>query len=739
MTVEGQLKSGSQHPLRPLTADELLKARDVVIKKVGREGVAFAFRAIHVEEPKKTELVQVLIAEHGGPSAAVRPPRLVKLLYDVIENGKFTLAETIVNVEAGEICNTKTFPEHCQTSYTAEEFGLFYDACMSSDMFKEALNEFILPENFKITIDPWPYGGLDPNETVPRYMQGLVFARDAANNNPDSNHYSYPIPIIPVMDFNAKKVVRIDRLATGGDGDGLDPKPRSEKPMKLFGNAKPAEFVPELLDRPLRTDLKPINVVQPEGTSFKIHPDNLVEWQNWRFRVGFTPREGAVLHDVCYGNRPILYRLSFSEMTVPYGDPRPPFHRKQAFDFGDGGIGRAANNMKLGCDCLGAIHYFDVWVTNKQGKPTLAKNVVCLHEQDNGIGWKHTNFRTERAVVTRHRELVIQFIATLANYEYVFMYKLDLAGGITVETRATGIVSVVPIEGGKRSGYGNIVSPGVLAQNHQHIFAVRIDPSIDSYAAGDTAVVLEESHPVPMNPKTNPYGNGYEIRRQRIERATYADAKPRYNRTVRMENIDKTNPISGKNISYKFAPTATQLMLADDNSTQAARAPYAKHHLWVTGYRDGELWAAGEFTNQSKEEAGGVKAMVRRGDWFVDGLEQGGGSNGHANGDASVKGQKSTPVVWNVFGLTHNPRVEDWPVMPCEIHQFHIKPADFFTSNPALDVPGKKNDASVLVSCCGEPASDVSACANGDDSVQQNPVSHLQGTGPYVHPDEIPK
>ncbi|RYP22164.1 hypothetical protein DL765_001812 [Monosporascus sp. GIB2] len=740
MTVDRELKSGSQHPLRPLTADELLKARDVVVKKLGHEGVAFAFRTIHVEEPKKTELVQILIAEHGGHSTTVRPPRLVKLLYDVIKNGKFTLAETIVNVEAGEICNTKTFPEHCQTSYTAEEFGLFHDACMSSDIFKEALSEFILPENFKITIDPWPYeGGLDPNETVPRYMQGLVFARDAANNNPDSNHYSYPIPIIPVMDFNAKKVVRVDRLATGGDGDGLHPKPQLEKPMKLFENAKPAEFVPELLDRPLRTDLKPINVVQPEGTSFNVHPDNLVEWQNWRFRVGFTPREGAVLHDVCYGNRPILYRLSFSEMTVPYGDPRPPFHRKQAFDFGDGGIGRAANNLKLGCDCLGAVHYFDVWVADKEGKPTLAKNVVCLHEQDNGIGWKHTNFRTERAVVTRHRELVIQFIATLANYEYVFMYKLDLAGGITVETRATGIVSVVPIEEGKMSGYGNIVSPGVLAQNHQHIFAVRIDPSIDSYTAGDTAVVLEESHPVPMNPETNPYGNGYEIRRQRIERATYADAEPRCNRTVRMENVDKTNPISGKNVSYKFAPVATQLMLADDNSTQAARAPYAKHHLWFTGYRDGELWAAGEFTNQSRKEVGGVKAMVERRDWFVDDLEQADGSNGHTNGDASERGQKSTPVVWNVFGLTHNPRVEDWPVMPCEIHQFHIKPADFFTSNPALDVPGRKNDASVLVSCCSEPASDVSVCTNADDSVQQDPVSHLQGTGPDIHPDEIPK
>jgi primary-amine oxidase len=247
---------------------------------------------------------------------------------------------------------------------------------------------------------------------------------------------------------------------------------------------------------------------------------------------------------------------------------------------------------------------------------------------------------------------VVQFVVTLANYEYIFNYKLDTAGGITLETRATGIVSVVAIDEGKTSAYGNVVSPGVMAQNHQHIFAVRIDPSIDSYSSSDTAVVLEETHPIPMNPETNPYGNGYEIRRQRIEHAMYTDAEPKLNRAVKLENVNKKNPISGKNVGYKFFPNPTQLMLADDNSTQAARAPYAKHHLWFTGYRDEELWAAGEFTNQSKKEEGGVRDMVERGDWFID-----------TPRTTSEKGQRSTPVVWNVFGLTHNPRVEDWPVM----------------------------------------------------------------------------
>lgn len=42
-----------------------------------------------------------------------------------------------------------------------------------------------------------------------------------------------------------------------------------------------------------------------------------------------------ILRNVKYDGRPIFYRVALSEMTVPYGDPRPPVHRKSAFDLGE--------------------------------------------------------------------------------------------------------------------------------------------------------------------------------------------------------------------------------------------------------------------------------------------------------------------------------------------------------------------------------------------------------------------
>lgn len=80
---------------------------------------------------------------------------------------------------------------------------------------------------------------------------------------------------------------------------------------------------------------------------------NHVAWEKWSFRVGFNYREGQTLHDIRYDGRSVFYRLSLAEMFVPYGDPRAPYPRKGAFDLGNDGAGINANNLRLGCDCLG--------------------------------------------------------------------------------------------------------------------------------------------------------------------------------------------------------------------------------------------------------------------------------------------------------------------------------------------------------------------------------------------------
>ncbi|KAF9889337.1 hypothetical protein FE257_007447 [Aspergillus nanangensis] len=665
------------HPLAILSEEETNIARDVV--RSAHPDTIIDFREIYLSEPPKDQLREFLSLEHAGRLSPTtpRPPRLALCQYDVVGADRIpSYQESVVDVGARKTVKHQVVGKQHHAALTLSEFDVLVDACFASPLFKAALAEFDLPEGFEVTIEPWPYGGRDYTDENRRFFQGLCFATNKRHNNDDANFYSYPLPVIPVMDALTHEIIRVDRPATGGKGDGL-----TDQTFKrdIIGHCKDSDYVPELLANGTRKDLKPLNLVQPEGPSFRITDESLVEWQKWRFRVAFNPREGATIHDVYYDGRSVMYRLGVSEMTVPYADPRTPFHRKQAFDFGDGGGGNMANNLSIGCDCLGVIKYFDAVLTGPDGSAQKLPNAICLHEQDGGIGWKHSNWRTGRAVVTRNRELVVQFIITLANYEYIFAYKFDQAGGITVESRATGILNVVNIDPGKTSEYGNVVSGGVLAQNHQHIFCVRMDPAVDGE---NNSVVLEESHPVPMNEVTNPMGNFYQVTNTTVDRAGWFDAAPQLNRVVKMVNPHKINPISQKPVSYKFTPLATQTLLADPNSIQAKRAQFAQHHVWVTKFREGELYAGGRYTLQSQVEADGVADAVKRGD---------------AVSDTDV-------VVWSTFGITHNPRVEDWPVMPVEIFQLMIRPSDFFTENPALDVPSDKNGSSVVVGkssdCC---------------------------------------
>lgn len=153
---------------------------------------------------------------------------------------------------------------------------------------------------------------------------------------------------------------------------------------------------------------------------------------------------------------------------------------------------------------------------------------------------------------------------------------------------------------------------------------------------------------------------------------------------VKVSNPSKIDTVSGRPVSYKFNPAPTQLLMADAASDISRRAKYARHHVWVTRHADYEFWAGGEFANMSHEEEGGCYDAAA------------------VNDDV----ENTNVVVWAVFGISHSPRVEDWPVMPVERHELHLRPVDFFDANPALDVPSHRNTASVLV--------DSERCANGD-------------------------
>ena len=142
--------------------------------------------------------------------------------------------------------------------------------------------------------------------------------RDPLNaDHADSNHYALPLAISPVIDCEEYKVIRIDLMPTGVN--------HSIKPTTPYKIKPPNEYTPE--HQKLRTDLKPLNVVQPEGASFKVtkvgEASEVIQWQKWSFLLCFNQREGMVLYDV--GQISSLKNLYFNPITIigPLRQPQP--------------------------------------------------------------------------------------------------------------------------------------------------------------------------------------------------------------------------------------------------------------------------------------------------------------------------------------------------------------------------------------------------------------------------------
>jgi primary-amine oxidase len=350
-------------------------------------------------------------------------------------------------------------------------------------------------------------------------------------------------------------------------------------------------------------------------------------------------------------------------MVVPYAHAGPMHNWKNAFDIGEWGLGRMANSLTLGCDCLGVIHYFDATFGNERGKPYTIKNAICMHEEDYGILWKHVDMLGGTTEVRRQRRLVVSSIATVGNYEYGFYWYFYLDGSMQLEVKLTGVMSTMALSDGlgEERGSAAVVAPQLAAPYHQHLFNVRLDFDVD----GTSNTVYEvDSVPVPAGPD-NPLRNVFttEATPLTTEQQAQRIVDPARSRVWRIVNPEVRNRV-GEPVGYKLVPASTPTLLADPDSSVGRRAAFATRNLWVTPYRADERRAAGDHPNQ---HAGG------------DGLPRWTAAD-RPIADTDV-------VVWHTFGVTHIPRPEDWPVMPVESTGFLLVPVGFFDRNPALDVP----------------------------------------------------
>lgn len=631
MTATEPAMTAVKHPLEPLTAAELSTAVDILRRERSLgQGCRFVSATLH--EPPKDH---VLAFSPGGPFQR----EVFFVLFDRADGMTY---EAVVSLSEGRVSRWRAVPG-VQPQVMVEEFFECERIVKESPEVQDALRKRGITEFDGVIVDPWSAGNYGDEEEG-RLLRALAWVKMAG---PDDNGYAHPVEnLVVYVDMNARQVVRVEDY-------GVVPVP-----------AKPGNYTPEEVGE-LRADLKPVEITQPDGVSFEVDGHE-VRWQKWRFRIGFTPREGLVLHTLGYEDkgrvRPILYRASLSEMVVPYGDPTPVHSRKNAFDAGEYNVGMLANSLELGCDCLGEIRYFDAVMVDNEGGPFVIKRAVCMHEEDFGLLWKHMDFRTERTEVRRSRRLVISFIATVGNYEYGFYWYLYQDGTIEFQVKLTGVVSTGAVKPGEKPSHGQLLnSDGLYAPIHQHFFNVRLDMDVDGTRNSVYEVHTEAEPPGPGNPLGNAYRTVTTLLPRESEAQRIID--PLSARYWKVINPSATNAV-GEPVAYRLVPHANVLPFAQPDAGVLKRAAFITKHLWVTPCAPGEMYAAGDYPNQHPGGAG--LAEWTRADRSVD--------------DTDV-------VVWYTFGSHHAARLEDWPVMPVQYAGFTLQPFGFFDENPALDVP----------------------------------------------------
>ncbi|WP_370950066.1 primary-amine oxidase [Amycolatopsis sp. cg5] len=604
----------SPHPLDPLTADDLVTGR-----------------AILADEGHLTETTRFPVVLQVEPDKAETDRRIQ---YTLLDTATGLARDVLVSLTKHAVISSEDCGDG-QPAYLFEEYDLAASITKASPGWRAAMERRGLADRiehaFCAPLAPGFFGR--PDETG-RVIRSLTFLRDDESDSP----WAHPVEgLIVHIDLTGQRVIRVE-----DEGDVPVPAESGR-----YGHL------------PARTTLKPIDITQPEGPSFSVD-GNEVTWEGWKLRVGFNIREGLTLHQMSFQDRSVLHRASVPEMVVPYGDTAPGRFWISYFDAGEYLLGKNGNDLRLGCDCLGVIHYFPAFVADDHGLPVEIPRAICLHEEDYGILWKHTDL-DGHAEVRRSRRLVISSISTIGNYDYGFFWYLYLDGSIELEAKATGIVFAGAAHPGTKHPHANEIAPGLFAPVHQHLFCARLDMAID----GDRNSLVEiDVERMPIGER-NPYGNAFTWKetplRSELEAQRLAD--PAKARVWEIRSSERTNRL-GSPTAYQLVPRPSATLMAQPESTVHQRATFATRQLWATAYHPDERFPAGDRPNAHPGGAG-LPAWTAADRNLVD----------------------ADLVLWHVFGPTHIPRPEDWPVMPVDYSGFSLRPNGFLDRNPALDLP----------------------------------------------------
>ncbi len=628
------------HPLNPLTAAEI---QTVVasIKASGRFKPNLRFSEIALKAPPKDQ-----VWAHALQGTPLQAPRQADF---VVLDGRHVFEGT-VDIATQTLTRWQAI-EGAHGMVLLDDFAAVQKAIENSAAFAQALAKRGIRDVKKVVATPLTVGYFDGKDGL-RQEERLLKVVSYLDVG-DNNYWAHPIEnLVAVVDLEKQQVVKVE------DG-AVIPVPMKPTPYVNSPGPRPKPY-------------KPLWITEPEGKNYTITGHTL-SWRNWQMHFSLNSRTGLTLSTVTYNDngtkRKVMYEGTLGGMIVPYGDPDVGWYFKAYLDSGEYGMGTLTSPIEGGKDAPMNAVLLDATLADTAGAPMTIPNAMAVFERYAGPEYKHQEMGKPNASAER-RELVLRWISTVGNYDYIFDWVFAENGTIGINAGATGIEAVKGVKSRtmqdatakEDTRYGTLIDHHIVGTTHQHIYNFRLDLDVD----GEANSLTEIDNVVLPNTAGGPRTSTMQTVERTVASEQQAAQKfdPAHIRLL--SNPGKTNKL-GYPVSYQLIPYAggTHPVAKGANFGPDEwiynRLRFMDRQIWVTRYHPDERFPEGKYPNRSRKDTG-------LGLFSAD--------------DQSIVNTDN--VVWLTTGTTHVARAEEWPIMPTEWVNVLLKPWNFFNETPTL-------------------------------------------------------
>ena len=637
------------HPLNSLSTAELKAVYDIIQKsKYAYPNMRFA--ELKLKEPDKAKVWDAFI-DHK-PFADHRIAT-----FNLLKGNTAIEGEVDLNLKAVTKWNIL---ENTHGMVLIDNFEAVQKAIENSAEYRKALKKRGINDVKKVIANPLTVGYFGGKDGLNKELNVLKVV--SYLDTGDGNYWAHPIEnLVAVVDLNQEKVIRIEEAS-------LIPVPMAPRPY---------------VSKNTKTPPKPLHMVEPEGKNFSISGQT-VHWGNWCLHVSLDSRVGLKLSTVTYKDkgvkRKVMYEGNLGGMVVPYGDPELGWYFKSYLDSGEYGMGTLTSPINAGKDAPDNAVLLDAVIADYTGKPQVIPNAIAIFERYAGPEYKHKEIFGDQDASEERRELVVRWISTVGNYDYMFDWVFGQNGTIGINAGATGIEAVKGVKtrtmhdktAKEDTKYGTLIDHNIVGTTHQHIYNYRLDMDID----GDQNSFV---HMDPVIKRTT----GGEVRTSSMQIDSKVidsekNAAEKFDpSTIRLiSNLNKENRM-GNPVSYQLIPFAggthpiAKGAQFSPDEWIFKRLSFMDKQIWVTQYNPDERYPEGKYSNRSTHDTGLGQ--------FVE------NNQNIENKDV---------VAWLTTGTTHVARAEEWPIMPTEWVNTLLKPWNFFDSTPSLNIASDKEKQS---------------------------------------------